>query len=66
MDELDAVGAQYCTMHARVKKIDAAACGPEKPPPAPPGKWTRETKPRHSRRWTISRQQPKVKRATCQ
>eukprot|EP00975_Prorocentrum_lima_P052640 11032510-Prorocentrum_lima.AAC.1 len=52
-------------MQARVKIIDAAACGPVEPPPLPPGKWTRQTKPRRERRWVISRQQDKVKRATC-
>eukprot|EP00975_Prorocentrum_lima_P028969 6085743-Prorocentrum_lima.AAC.1 len=53
-------------MQARVKRVDKTACGLVDPPPLPPGKWTRQTKPRHERRWVISRQAAKVKRATCQ
>eukprot|EP00975_Prorocentrum_lima_P032376 6796313-Prorocentrum_lima.AAC.1 len=59
LEELDAMDAQYSSLQARVKKVDADACGPAVPPPKPPGNWERQTKPKYGRRWVISRQAPK-------
>eukprot|EP00975_Prorocentrum_lima_P021452 4523314-Prorocentrum_lima.AAC.1 len=43
LEELDDLDAQYSTMQARVKKVDAAACGPADHPKVPPGTWTLQT-----------------------
>eukprot|EP00975_Prorocentrum_lima_P002305 503277-Prorocentrum_lima.AAC.1 len=62
MDTLAAaIGKTQDQIHLIEKEAEVGAITP---PPAE-GKWTRVTKPRLTRKWVLTRQPDKQKRATC-
>eukprot|EP00975_Prorocentrum_lima_P051692 10825568-Prorocentrum_lima.AAC.1 len=65
LDNLATLAAHISKTQAQIHLIDNGAEVGCITPPAPPGNWTRITKTRIARKWILTRQPDKHKRATC-